>query len=51
MSQILEFDKRTRVRGQASVWLIRLQEGLTASQQRELADWLANDHVHQVTLI
>ena len=51
MSEILEFDKRARVRGQASVWLTRLQEGLTASQQRELVDWLADDGAHQATLL
>jgi len=51
MSEILEFDKRARVRGQASVWLTRLQEGLTVNQQNELSNWLAEDDVHQATLL
>jgi len=51
MSEILEFDKRARVRGEASVWLTRLQEGLTLSQQQELSDWLADADEHSASLL
>lgn len=51
MSEILEFDKRARVRGEASVWLTRLQEGLTLSQQQELSDWLADADEHPASLL
>ena len=47
MSDVLEFDKKSRVRGEASIWIVRLQEGIGVAQKRELEDWLAVDSMHQ----
>jgi transmembrane sensor len=51
MSDILEFNKRARVRDEASLWLTRLQEGLDASQQRALTSWLNADDAHENELL
>lgn len=51
MSDILEFNKRARVRDEASLWLTRLQEGLDAEQQQQLSSWLVADQAHEVELL
>ena len=51
MSDILEFNKRARVRDEASLWLTRLQEGLDAAQQQELRNWLVVDTAHESELL
>jgi transmembrane sensor len=40
MSEVIEFNKRARIREEASVWLVRLQEGLETHQQDQLRAWL-----------
>lgn len=51
MSDVLEFNKRARVRDEASLWLTRLQEGLATEQRQELSAWLAVDNTHEVELL
>lgn len=51
MSDVLEFNKRNRVRDEASIWLIRLQEGLAAEQRQELRAWLTIDDTHEAELL
>jgi len=47
MTDVLEFDKASRVRSEASLWIVRLQEGIDKEQQCELENWLALDSMHQ----
>ncbi len=47
MNDVVEFNKKSRVRSEASVWLVRLQEGLDDAQKSELAAWLGVDSMHQ----
>jgi len=51
MSEILEFNKRARVRDEASLWLTRLQEGLSPEYELELRAWLAVDNAHESELL
>lgn len=51
MSEVLEFNKRARVREQASIWLTRLQEGLSLDQENDLTAWLAADKDHELALL
>lgn len=51
MSEVLEFNKRARVRDEASLWLTRLQEGLSVTQETELAVWLSADDDHELALL
>lgn len=51
MTDVLEFNKPARIREQASLWLIRLQEGLRAEHEQELSDWLAIDAAHAEQLL
>jgi len=51
MSEILEFNKRARVREEASLWLTRMQEDVSAEQQQQLLEWLAADKEHERELL
>ncbi len=51
MSEILEFNKRARVREEASLWLTRIQEDISAEQQQQLLEWLAADKDHERELL
>lgn len=51
MSEILEFNKQARVRDEASIWLARIQEPLSAERQQELLAWLAQDKAHERELL
>lgn len=51
MSDVVELDKKARVREQASLWLIRLQEGLSAEQKLQLQQWVDADDMHGDALL
>jgi len=51
MNDVVEFNKKSRVRSEASIWLVRMQEGLNQSQKIELSDWLRADAMHQCELL
>jgi len=47
MNDVIELNKKARVREQASVWLVCLQEGLNEGQKNDLESWLNLDPMHQ----
>jgi transmembrane sensor len=51
MSDVVQINRKSLIREQASVWLVRLQEGLSKDQQAELSDWLAVDIAHNNELL
>jgi len=51
MNQIVEINKKARIRQEASEWLVRLEDGLDSEQETELINWLKLDQEHQNQLL
>ena len=51
MSKIVNIPDRNQLREQASLWLVRLQDGLSAGQKIELAHWLDQGDPHREALL
>ncbi|WP_049631632.1 FecR domain-containing protein [Cellvibrio sp. pealriver] len=50
MSNIIEFPNREQIYDQASLWIARIDRELTATEQQELAQWLAANEQHRAVL-
>src|SRR6185369_10615728 len=48
---VVRLPNRQRVREEASLWIARLDRGLTADERRELDEWLAADSNHAAALM
>lgn len=48
---VVPLRNREQIREQAGVWLIRLQEGLSAEQKNNLAEWLGENSAHRYALL
>ena len=50
MSKIYKFPDQDRISDEASLWLARLDRGLTAQEHKDLQSWMVNDKRHRTTL-
>lgn len=51
MSDVVQINQKSLIREQASIWLVRLQEGLSKQQQTQLSVWLEADNAHADKLL
>ena len=51
MSRVVQFNSTDAIREQASLWMVRLQEGLTLDQEQQLDEWLAESSAHSAQLL
>ena len=51
MKNVVELDKTANIREEASIWLVRLQEGLKSRQKKELQKWVNADKLHGEALL
>ena len=51
MNKLIELRQEDRIREEASVWVVRLKEGLSDQQERDFAVWLNKLESHSVALI
>jgi len=47
MASVVQFRSRARLHEEASLWLARLDKGLSAEAREELAEWLRADPMHR----
>src|ERR1043165_8717982 len=50
-AEVVRLPNQRRAREEASLWIARLDRGLTAEQRRALDEWLAVDPSHTAALI
>jgi transmembrane sensor len=48
---VVSLPNREQLRDQAAVWLVRLQDGLSVDQERDLGEWLEQNPSHRAMLI
>ena len=51
MSDVIQLNEAAQVREQASLWLVRLQEGLSGEQKEQLQQWINADDAHGEQLL
>ena len=51
MSDVVQINQKSLIREQASIWIVRLQEGLNKQQQVQLSAWLEADNAHADKLL
>ena len=50
-AEVVRLPNRQRAREEASLWIARLDRGLTAEERRSLDEWLAADSIHAAALM
>lgn len=50
-AEVVRLPNQRRAREEASLWIARLDRGLTTEERRALDDWLASDPAHATTLV
>lgn len=51
MSNLVELHQRKRIREEASVWVVRIEEGLSEEQEQEFSRWVNAHPDHQSALV